>query len=197
KVGLRWIFPLRSLRYMQTPVLGLSGNSIIRYNLSYYMQKADNDPFAFDKNDFLKDDIRALIHHEFMHIIDQRYNATWKKDTNWMALQNDDNHFGDGGVSTIKFGAANLTQFNNPQPGFVNLYGMSSPGEDKATLFECFRVQRYAALLGDWQKQDPILGSKVANLKKFFKKVDPRFDEEFWIRFQEYPEDKKPEARAR
>ncbi len=197
RVGVRWIMLQRNLRYMQAPVEGLTGYSMVRYNLSQYMKKADDDPETFDRNEGMKEEMRLVIHHEFMHAVDQRFNSAIKNDTNWMKLQTDGCAFGDGGVSTILYGAANLTQFNNPQPGFVNLYGMSSPGEDKATILECLRSPRYAELLDEWVKTDYILANKVKHLKRFFKRIDSRFNDAFWIQFQENPEDRRLEARPR
>jgi hypothetical protein len=182
--GLKIILITRGLKLRRAPVGGLSGGFVIRYNLSFVINRFGDDRDNLERNTLVKEYARGLIQHEFFHSIDQKYNPEMGGDEKtWKALQGDDANFGKGGLDAIKsqLGGQSTLGIEHAEKGYVMAYGKSAPGEDRATIYEYLSVNAQKEKIDKWCLDDEILVRKIAFLKNFIKKLNPSFNDNFWV----------------
>jgi hypothetical protein len=127
----------------------------------------DNEPY-----------VRAVIHHEFFHIMDWCDDHNLDKDEAWTALNPLDFEYGKGGE----------TELNNPftsvlsedKPGFLNQYSTSALREDKAEVFA------YMMMARDYMEKramrDDIIRKKMQLMEKRLQAFCPQLHGQFWER---------------
>ena len=118
---------------------------------------------------------RAVIHHEFFHIIDLR-NGTLYKDERWAALLPKGVKYGSGGKNAQD--DATMSLLTEKTPGFLNKYAATSVEEDKAETFAHMIVS--AKTVAARAEKDAILRAKTVRMKEFFERFCPQVDEKFW-----------------
>lgn len=119
---------------------------------------------------------RAVVHHEFFHMIDQRMGLIWV-DKDWSALSKSGFKYGSGGANMRDGNAGALT---DKLPGFLTAYATAGVEEDKAEVFSHLLVNRDFVMKR--VSADPVMAKKVEFLKKRMKGFDAGFGAEFWAR---------------
>jgi hypothetical protein len=181
--GLKIILITRELKLRRANVAGLSGAFVIRYNLSFVINRFDEERDNLDRNLHVKEYMREMIQHEFFHSIDQKFNPEkGGSEVTWKNLQGGDTRYGHGGIDAIKSqaGGESTLGMEHSEPGFVLSYGKSAPSEDRATIYEYLAIADLKAKLELWCEEDEILAKKVAFIKNFMKRLNPKFDDHFW-----------------
>jgi hypothetical protein len=135
----------------------------------------------FARGDYSEIYQRHVIHHEFYHMVEKQFNgdAYWK-DPNWIKLNDDDFKYGSGGA--FEQGGSNMYEISHPRKGFVNLYSMSAPEEDKAEVYACLFVNGERQKLNEWIKDDDVLKKKVNYLKRFLFTRCEEMNSEYWTK---------------
>jgi hypothetical protein len=138
----------------------------------------DHGSMHFDVvvGDYSRDYQRIVVHHELMHVIDERDDDQLYVDPAWAALNEPQFRYGSGGINAQNDPNASL--HTTRVAGFLTSYSTSAIEEDKAELFARLMVEPgYVARRAD---VDPILRSKVARLKQLLAAFCPQFDERIW-----------------
>ncbi|MCR9198303.1 MAG: putative zinc-binding metallopeptidase [Planctomycetaceae bacterium] len=121
---------------------------------------------------------RAVMHHEFFHIVDYQDDGFVYDDKVWQQLNPDDFRYGPGGSAVQD--DARQSDFRRPTAGFLTHYSTAGVEEDKAELFAhliASPLQVAAAV-----EQDARLDSKVAHLKASLRSFCGDMDAAFWKR---------------
>lgn len=108
-----------------------------------------------------KDYLRAVIHHEFFHIIDYRDDGLVYKDERWTALNLAEFKYGSGGRNAQDLQETSV--LTDRFPGFLNHYSTTAVEEDKAEVFANMIVN--PVYVGDRGKKDVVLRAKVERMR--------------------------------
>jgi hypothetical protein len=127
---------------------------------------------------------RAVIHHEFFHMIDFRMGRLYK-DEQWAALNDPVFKYGAGGASVYANGPRNpygTWRGEHPvsMPGFFNLYATTGVEEDKAELFANLIVD--AETVDVRARTDRVLQAKVVAMKAQLIRFCPDMNDPFWLK---------------
>lgn len=119
---------------------------------------------------------RAVMHHEFFHIVDYQDDGFVYEDKAWQQLNTADFRYGPGGAAVQ--GDARQSAFRRPTDGFLTHYSTAGVEEDKAELFAHLMASpRQVAAAA---KQDARLDSKVLHLKASVRSFCGDMDAAFW-----------------
>jgi len=121
---------------------------------------------------------RAVMHHEFFHMVDYQDDGLVYEDKAWQQLNAAGFHYGPGGAAVQD--DARQSDFRRPTAGFLTHYSTAGVEEDKAELFAHLIVspQQVAAAV----EQDARLDSKVLHLKASLRSFCEDMDAAFWKR---------------
>lgn len=164
RIGLRRIVLCRDLR------LGAQPRAAVPLR--------DHGSMHFDvvAGDFSRNYQRIVVHHELMHVIDERDDGRAYEDPAWAALNEKEFRYGNGGINAQNDPKASLHMTG--VAGFLTSYSTSAIEEDKAELFARLMVEPgYVARRAD---EDAILRSKIVRLKELLAAFCPQFDERVW-----------------
>lgn len=119
---------------------------------------------------------RAVMHHEFFHIVDFQDDGRVYEDKAWQKLNAADFKYGPGGAAVQD--DARQSSFRTPTNGFLTHYSTAGVEEDKAELFAHLIVSplQVAAAV----KTDARLDSKVLHLKASLRSFCGDMDTAFW-----------------
>jgi hypothetical protein len=119
---------------------------------------------------------RRGMHHELFHIVDLRDDGKLYKDNEWLAINADSFHYGNGGVSL----QSDSTSGNllDKEAGFLSNYSMSGVEEDKAELFSFLIVS--PKFVEKRAERDRMLASKVERMKSLLVSFCPQLNDSFW-----------------
>lgn len=137
----------------------------------------ENDDLYLDvgRGRFSEMYVRAVIHHEFFHIIDLR-NGTLYNDERWSRLLPKGVNYGRGGRNAQDDPTGSL--ITERMPGFLNAYSATGVEEDKAEVFAYMIVD--SRMIKERSKKDPIIRAKAEYMIDFLKGFCPQMDERFW-----------------
>jgi len=135
---------------------------------------------------------RALIHHEFFHLIDEKLQPSLRS-PNWVSLNQPTFRYrcrAAGG-----YGARDDTDrdmLSEKYPGFLNSYSTSDECEDRAEVFAHLIV--HSSYLSRRMAEDRVLRTKVAWIKDVLAKWCPEAGGGFWEEAQklERPPQRRP-----
>lgn len=122
--------------------------------------------------------LRAVIHHEFFHIVDFRDDGLVYQDERWSAINPANFTYGNGGraAQDIRTTALLTERF----PGFLTHYSTTGVEEDKA---ECFAHMIVSPVyVHERAKIDPIVSAKIDRMKQGLSDFCPEIDGKFWER---------------
>ena len=138
----------------------------------------DHGSMHFDvvAGDFSRDYQRIVVHHELMHVIDERDDGTVYLDPEWSALNEPEFRYGNGGINAQNDPNASLHMTG--VPGFLTSYATSAVEEDKAELFARLMVE--PGYVSKRAEDDAILRRKVVRLKELLVSFCPQFDDRVW-----------------
>jgi hypothetical protein len=119
---------------------------------------------------------RAVIHHEFFHLLDYQDDGLVYEDPLWKALNATDFAYGDGGRNAQSL--RHTAVLTDRYPGFLNHYSTTGIEEDKAELFAQLLVR--PAHVESRAKSDLVLGTKVELLKRQLALFCPAVNHGFW-----------------
>ena len=122
--------------------------------------------------------VRAVIHHEFFHIIDWVQDKSFDKDDAWRALN----------PTGFTYGMGGETEQENPLtsdrtvevPGFLNQYSRSGLIEDKAEVFAYMVVD--PQYMAERAMRDDIIRKKMHTMTTRLREFCPQLDDQFWER---------------
>lgn len=119
---------------------------------------------------------RAVMHHEFFHLVDYRDDGRVYQDDAWQQLNPAGFAYGPGGAQVQE--DRRQSRFRQPTRGFLTHYATSGVEEDKAELFAHLlvnpeHVSRCAA-------EDAVLDRKVVRLKALLRSFCGELDGDFW-----------------
>jgi hypothetical protein len=118
---------------------------------------------------------RAVIHHDFFHIVDYRDDGQLDSDQRWAELNPQSFKYGRGGAQMQDDPFSGLP---SSIPGFLTGYATSAIEEDKAEIF--------AHMMTDYEvvrkraTTDRVIHKKVLMLKSLLARFCPDMDEVFW-----------------
>ena len=117
-------------------------------------------------------------------MLEEEFNgdAYWK-DPDWVSLNSEDISYGSGGSSVA--GNSNMYAYTHPKTGFVNLYSMSAPEEDKAEIFASLFVKSEYEKLSLWSKEDDVLNEKMTYMINFLISKDELFNIDYWMKLHQ------------
>ncbi|HZN38787.1 MAG TPA: hypothetical protein VFD82_08280 [Planctomycetota bacterium] len=119
---------------------------------------------------------RIVVHHELMHVIDDRDDGKVYEDGEWAALNATQFRYGNGGIHAQHDQRASL--HTTGVQGFLTSYATTAVEEDKAELFARLMVEPdYVAKRAE---EDAILRAKVARLRELLLAFCPQFDGRAW-----------------
>lgn len=122
--------------------------------------------------------VRAVIHHEFFHIIDWCDDDSLDKDDEWNALNPPEFTYGMGGEAEQDDPLT--SKVTEDPPGFLNQYSRSGLKEDKAEIFA------YMVVAGQYMAgramRDDIIKQKMHTMTKRLRRFCPQLDDRFWER---------------
>lgn len=122
--------------------------------------------------------LRAVIHHEYFHIIDFRDDGKVYRDPQWAALNSPKFKYGSGGKNAQQL--SNTSVLTERFAGFLNHYSTTGVEEDKAEIFAHLLVNPdYVARRS---ASDGVLKSKVTRMKSMMRRFCDDVDETFWRR---------------
>lgn len=125
---------------------------------------------------------RAVMHHEFFHMLDEEWNGrSYRKDPKWAALNPSGFKYGAGGAAANR-GPDRLSLFalSHPQPGFASKYATSGIEEDKAVIWAAMFVPERWTILKKLMAVDPVIGAKVQYLREVARSKSPEMEGEYW-----------------
>jgi hypothetical protein len=122
------------------------------------------------------DYLRAVIHHDFFHMIDYRDDGRLDQDEPWTRLNPPGFRYGDGGHNAQDLASTSL--LTDRYPGFLNHYGTTALEEDKAELYAHLIVQPRE--VDRRARQDPFLHAKIRRLKRLLADFCPQINDSFW-----------------
>ena len=119
--------------------------------------------------------LRRLVHHEVFHFADYADDDQLSRDPAWLALNDRDFTYGNGGRSSREPGAG---RFSADIAGFVSRYATSALEEDKAETFamRMSAPRTFARLIAD----DAILRAKSGALEAQLRTLSPAMDDRFF-----------------
>jgi N-acetylneuraminic acid mutarotase len=120
---------------------------------------------------------RAVVHHEYFHLVDWRDDRKLYVDEQWSALNPSDFKYGRGGVHVQADRTQGLTY---DRLGFMNKYSTQGVEEDKAEIFSYLITE--PKLMANRIKSDSVVAAKVKMMKQLMSSFSPSMDEEFWTR---------------
>lgn len=110
--------------------------------------------------------------HELFHFID--YRLVSLQAGNWSALNRPGTQYGAGGRAVVAQhvgAAAKLQETRRDLPGFVSLYAMSAPEEDRAELFAVMVTQPSTAR--DLARSDAVIANKTKYILDTLDQISP------------------------
>ncbi len=119
---------------------------------------------------------RAVLHHEYFHMIDLADDRALFADAGWAGLNRPDFAYDRGGAS--RQGRSDQFGLVDNQPGFLTAYATAAVEEDKAETF-CFLMLDPAGVEARGAR-DPIVGFKVDRLKALLAAFVPALDGAYW-----------------
>jgi hypothetical protein len=120
--------------------------------------------------------VRAVIHHEFFHLLDYKDDGKLYSDPAWSALNPKGFKYGRGGARAQDDALGSL--LTDAKPGFLNSYSTQGVEEDKAEVFAYLIVRQ--GLVEARVKKDDVLAAKVRRMKDLMRSFCPKMDEGFW-----------------
>lgn len=120
--------------------------------------------------------LRKVIHHDFFHIIDYRDDKSLYKDDAWATLNPAGFTYGTGGRNAQDL--ATTSVLTSQYPGFLNHYSTTGVEEDKAEIYANLIVEPIAVQKA--VRKDPVLASKVQQMKALLVQFCPEMDDRFW-----------------
>jgi hypothetical protein len=152
--GLKYICLIKNLSHDG----GIRATGFANYNFMFLDCFAPNN-----------DEKRHIIHHEFFHILDKKYNGNniIEDDPLWSSLNSEDFKYKKNYNAKIKISRWYSGYIDHPQKGFVNEYAMTYPGEDKAEIYAALCMPDQEKTLDEWSKSDEILARKIRYIRKF------------------------------
>ena len=121
---------------------------------------------------------RAVIHHEFFHIVDYQDDGIVYDDVHWKTLNPEDFEYGEGGSRLQE--DSSQSGFRNPTNGFLTKYSLAGVEEDKAELFAHLIVSQ--KIVASAVESDALLDQKVSMLKALTRRFCAELDESFWAK---------------
>ena len=125
--------------------------------------------------------LRAVIHHEFFHMIDRLDDGELYGDARWAALNPPGTRYGKGGENAQ--GRSDTSVPTEAYPGFLTHYATTGVEEDKAETFARMIVD--AAYVRSRSESDAVLRSKVERIQELMGGFCPDVRGEFWARAAE------------
>ncbi len=119
---------------------------------------------------------RAVIHHEYFHMIDYCDDGKLYSDEEWATLNPKGFKYGTGGRNAQNDSSMSL--LNESNAGFLNKYSTTGVEEDKAEIFAHMIIN--GALLEERAKRDTVLQTKMKFMRDLIRKFCPQADEQFW-----------------
>jgi hypothetical protein len=119
---------------------------------------------------------RTVIHHEFFHLVDYADDGSVYRDDEWSSLNPGSFRYGDGGKNAQA--NRNTSVLTDQYPGFLNHYSTTGVEEDKAEIFANLMVR--PAYLERVIQTDPLLATKVSQMKRLLSRFSKDLDESFW-----------------
>jgi hypothetical protein len=120
--------------------------------------------------------LRAVIHHEYYHIIDYQDDGSVYRDERWEALNPADFKYGSGGRNAQDVKTTSV--LTDRYPGFLNHYSTTGVEEDKAEVFAHLIVN--AARVEEQAKKDRVLQTKVGRMKELMAAFCADVNADFW-----------------
>lgn len=119
---------------------------------------------------------RAVLHHEYFHMVDYADDRQLYTDATWAALNRAGFVYDRGGAFRQERG----DQFGlvDDEAGFLTYYATAGVEEDKAETF-CF-LMLYPAQMDVRAAADPIFAAKLARLKALMQAFVPSMDAAYW-----------------
>lgn len=121
---------------------------------------------------------RAVIHHEFFHIVDYRDDGIVYDDAHWKTLNPKDFEYGKGGSRLQE--DSSQAGFRKPTNGFLTKYSLAGVEEDKAELFAHLIVSQ--KIVASAVESDVLLDQKVSTLKALTRRFCAELDGSFWAK---------------
>jgi hypothetical protein len=120
--------------------------------------------------------VRAVIHHEFFHIIDWCDDNSLDRDEAWTALNPPGFEYGTGGEA--QQGNPFTSVLTEDEPGFLNQYSSSALREDKAEIFA------YMVVAGQYMEEramrNEIIRKKMQKMQARLQAFCPQLHVQFW-----------------
>jgi hypothetical protein len=120
--------------------------------------------------------VRAVIHHEFFHIIDFCDGNRLDRDEAWTALNPPGFTYGTGGEGEQDNPFTSV--LTEDKPGFLNHYSTSALREDKAEIFAYMVVARQ--YMEERAMRDAVVKKKMQKLQARLQAFCPELDDQFW-----------------
>ena len=166
--GLEYEEPFPSRRQPRTALPDLGYTSPDQYHLYIDVVSGRHDQLY----------VRAVLHHEFFHIIDWVEDKSFDKDDAWNALNPPEFTYGMGGEAEQDNPfTSDLTE---DPPGFLNQYSRSGLIEDKAEVFAYMVVA--PQYMAERAMRDDIIRRKMHTMTKRLREFCPQLDDQFWER---------------
>ncbi len=124
---------------------------------------------------------RAVIHHEFSHLIISNNFVGEPFDSAWKTYNPQHFSYGRGGSACRLPGARCLTG-DHPKLGFVSGYATSGLHEDEAETYSYLMTASYYRMLKQWVRSDPYLAKKVASCERWMRAHSPEMADGYFDR---------------
>ena len=125
---------------------------------------------------------RAVLHHEFFHIIDYRDDGDVYNDKLWEPLNTSGFKYGDGGRKAQDIQTTSI--LTDKFPGFLNHYSTTGVEEDKAELFAHLIIR--SAYVEERANKDAVIKTKVARLREMMSRFCPDMNDKFWTKVGQF-----------
>lgn len=120
--------------------------------------------------------LRKVIHHEYFHLIDYRYDGNVYKDDCWESLNPDNFAYGGGGAAVQDMSRTSI--LTDQIPGFLNHYSTTGVEEDKAEFFANMIVDH--KYVESRARKDRVINAKLERMKELLVEFCPEMNEMFW-----------------
>jgi hypothetical protein len=124
---------------------------------------------------------RAVLHHEYFHIVDYQDDGLLYEDRSWKELNPPGFHYGRGGKQVQD--DPTVSVLTDSYPGFLNRYAMAGVEEDKAEVFTYLILR--PQLMKERGERDAVLLAKQVEMKRLLRNFCPQVNDSFWQKVQD------------
>ncbi len=125
---------------------------------------------------------RAVLHHEFFHIIDYGDDGNLYTDKLWEPLNTSGFKYGDGGRKAQDVQTTSI--LTDKFPGFLNHYSTTGVEEDKAELFAHLII--HSAYVEERATKDAVVKTKVERMREMLSGFCPDMNDKFWTKVRQF-----------